>query len=261
MTSFQCDTCLKKYKYKRNLTRHLAEKHLLSKYWECTEDGCNSKFIRRSYLYKHLQWNHGFTLTGARSKAFGAKTANAVYKPSADVYEDVSSDDDILDSFMLNFNLDLLCPPAENIWHSQDIRRENNFNVNNNLDCNRCDGTEYNDDLSDNICKSQSEANNNYRVTSDDVDNFDHESDKNDSNVCKENNIFYYGHNECIKESGNNVIVSENGMYKMEMGELYDFHEDKSVATEVYSYGFAINDDVVGMNANHVGQIKMHFRL
>ena len=46
--------------HKRNLKRHIKEMHNDSEHWNCVEEGCSSRFIRRSYLSKHLVWIHGY---------------------------------------------------------------------------------------------------------------------------------------------------------------------------------------------------------
>ena len=63
-----CDTCGNKYKYKRNVARHINEKHGHSEHWNCVELGSESKCIRRSYMYlvKHLILKHGYSSLNAR---------------------------------------------------------------------------------------------------------------------------------------------------------------------------------------------------
>ena len=91
---FLCDFCLRGYKYKRNLTRHVSEKHSSHEHWNCTVEECHAKFIRRSYLSKHLTICHGYDLVTARESALSASRGD-VQKHS--YYEDVSDDDTILD--------------------------------------------------------------------------------------------------------------------------------------------------------------------
>ena len=92
---YNCDTCGRTYKYKRNLVRHIKERHNIREYWRCTTKGCHSKFIRRSYLCKHLVFNHGMDVSSARAAALSARLGNP--EPNSQYYEDVSDDDSILD--------------------------------------------------------------------------------------------------------------------------------------------------------------------
>ena len=64
--------CGKSYKHKRNLKRHIKERHNDSEHWNCIEEGCSSRFIRRSYLSKHLVWIHGYNQDDAREAVLSA---------------------------------------------------------------------------------------------------------------------------------------------------------------------------------------------
>lgn len=56
---------------------------------------CSSRFIRRSYLSRHLCWTHGYTATEARETAISAPRGD---KPAQyGDWEDISDDDSILD--------------------------------------------------------------------------------------------------------------------------------------------------------------------
>ena len=92
---FQCDLCPKSYRYKRNLTRHITEHHSEEReHWNCVVLDCHAKFIRRSYLSKHLTICHGYDSVTARECALNATRDD--YR--APTYHDVVSDDDsILD--------------------------------------------------------------------------------------------------------------------------------------------------------------------
>ena len=92
---FQCDLCPKSYRYKRNLTRHITEHHSEEReHWNCVVLDCHAKFIRRSYLSKHLTICHGYDSVTARECALNATRGD--YR--APTYYDVVSDDDsILD--------------------------------------------------------------------------------------------------------------------------------------------------------------------
>ena len=95
-----CDTCGKLYTKKRNLKRHVAESHVVVKYWNCSEPGCKSKFVRRSYYVSHLERYHKFSKKDARVTAIKS-TQNCPPKDIKDVKrgdtEDVSDDDSVLD--------------------------------------------------------------------------------------------------------------------------------------------------------------------
>lgn len=66
-----------------------------SEYWNCTKRGCKSKFIRRSYLSRHLALKHGYSQAEAREAAIFASRGD-IPKPDG-MYEDVSDDDSIFD--------------------------------------------------------------------------------------------------------------------------------------------------------------------
>ena len=69
MPGYQCDICNKSYVHKRNLKRHVREKHNNLEFWTCTESGCMTKFIRREYLSKHLRVQHGYAKFKAHEAA------------------------------------------------------------------------------------------------------------------------------------------------------------------------------------------------
>ncbi|VDI12216.1 Hypothetical predicted protein [Mytilus galloprovincialis] len=94
---FGCNMCTREYKYKRNLTRHVKENHSKTlEHWNCTEDGCFSKFIRKEYLFRHLSSIHQLSKMDARRKAIEAKKGD-IETLENQYYEDVSDDDTILD--------------------------------------------------------------------------------------------------------------------------------------------------------------------
>jgi hypothetical protein len=93
---------------------------------------CNAEFIRISYLYKHLQFIHKYTITEARSKALYATTANCVTKTCDDTrYEGFSSDDDILNVFekdmVQNFDISLLNSLARVATRSEEDMQEDDY--------------------------------------------------------------------------------------------------------------------------------------
>lgn len=94
MSNHKCDTCGRSYRYKRNLTRHMKEKHAEYEHWNCVEVNCSKTFIRRNTLSHHLFTIHGYTPLRAREFALRA--------PRGDIrvggyYEDISDDDSVFD--------------------------------------------------------------------------------------------------------------------------------------------------------------------
>ncbi|KAH3717987.1 hypothetical protein DPMN_060784 [Dreissena polymorpha] len=97
---YKCDTCQKLYKYKKNLLKHVREHHQVVEHWNCSVTDCNIRFIRRSYLSKHLVQQHGIAPSKAREDAVSAPRENQT--PQNAYYDDVSEDDSILD--LLSYN-------------------------------------------------------------------------------------------------------------------------------------------------------------
>ena len=85
----------KSYVYKRNLKRHIKERHLPIEHWNCTETNCLSQFIRRSYLSTHLILKHGYDKKSAIETAITAHRGDI--SQQSGFYEDISDDDTILD--------------------------------------------------------------------------------------------------------------------------------------------------------------------
>lgn len=68
---YDCDTCNKTYKHKRNLIRHIMENHNEALgYFNCPEKGCKSKIIRRDYLREHLVKLHNISREDARTRSY-----------------------------------------------------------------------------------------------------------------------------------------------------------------------------------------------
>ena len=55
---FVCDTCYRGYSHRRNLTRHIQEKHWDISYYPCTEYLCRGRFMRRGFLVTQLRKSH-----------------------------------------------------------------------------------------------------------------------------------------------------------------------------------------------------------
>ena len=82
-------TCGSSYGYKRNLKRHMNEKHADIEHWNCVEVKCAKTFTRRSSLSHNLVTVHGYTSLRAREFALRARRG-AVHDES--YYEDISDD-------------------------------------------------------------------------------------------------------------------------------------------------------------------------
>lgn len=92
---YNCEMCHKSYKYRKNLLRHLREKHVINyEFWNCVVKDCPTKFIRRDYLYYHLQNVHKFPSDCAKKAALKASRGDDV---STGYYEEISDDDTVLD--------------------------------------------------------------------------------------------------------------------------------------------------------------------
>ena len=97
---YVCLLCYKEYKYEKNLKRHLKEKHSGLESYNCTETGCNGKFIRRDFLYNHICSIHHMEAHTARKKSINATRGdqhNAARSNQQQYYEDISDDDTIFD--------------------------------------------------------------------------------------------------------------------------------------------------------------------
>ena len=94
MPGYDCDLCDKSYPQKRNLKRHVREKHRDVEFYNCPERGCVTKFIRREYVSRHLCNIHGY----AKLKANEA----ACFAPRGDIqdngyYDNESEYDSVFD--------------------------------------------------------------------------------------------------------------------------------------------------------------------
>ena len=92
---YLCDTCNRVYKYRKNLLRHIREKHDPShESFQCVEDGCERKFIRREYMYIHLQRSHGYEKADAIRTVLKVSTDK---EENDDEFEDVFDDDNVFE--------------------------------------------------------------------------------------------------------------------------------------------------------------------
>ena len=89
-----CEHCGKECKYRRNLIRHMKEHHSDREHWICVVKTCDSTFIRRSYLAKHLVLCHGLDPVTSRECAINAQRGDHQDKA---YYENESEDDSIFD--------------------------------------------------------------------------------------------------------------------------------------------------------------------
>lgn len=95
MPIHQCDTCGRNYSLKRNLKRHVSEKHSKDyEHWNCVEPDCAKTFIRRTTLTHHLRTVHGYTPIRAGEFSLRALRGDT---QANNYYEDISDDDSIFD--------------------------------------------------------------------------------------------------------------------------------------------------------------------
>ena len=129
---YLCDICNRYYKHRKNLKRHLKEKHVPNyEYWNCTEKDCKTRFIRREYLSKHLTKVHGIQKKIALQLALRASKGDS--QSNRNYYDDISDDDTVFDlieelgnlneSLEKEFNIDELISDGEEI--TMDINNNN----------------------------------------------------------------------------------------------------------------------------------------
>ena len=95
MPIHQCDMCGRNYRLKRNLTRHLSEKHSKDyEHWNGIELDCAKTFIRRTTLTHHLRTIHRYT--SIRAGEFSLRALRGDTQAN-NYYEDISDDDSIFD--------------------------------------------------------------------------------------------------------------------------------------------------------------------
>lgn len=95
---YQCFECNITYKYKRNLQRHLEERHFSTKkIFNC--DICGRIFTRNSNLKRHFFNQHSLTEILDDLEEFPIETGLVVnstmdYPINSELYEDISSDEE-----------------------------------------------------------------------------------------------------------------------------------------------------------------------
>ena len=95
-------------------------------YWKCVESRCLPKFIRRGYLLEHLVSHHKYSRADARSATLTARRENE--RQLQGYYEDVSSDDDILDILSEQHKVNVA--KTLEVINDFDIVKLDSFNVN-----------------------------------------------------------------------------------------------------------------------------------
>lgn len=83
-----CDTCQAIFTLKRNLTRHISEKHLYHNYWHCAIEVCETKYTRRYNLVNHLEKTHSLSRVQALQTALRCNSS----MPDKDGYVDINED-------------------------------------------------------------------------------------------------------------------------------------------------------------------------
>lgn len=94
MSLFKCSQCPNTYKYDRNLKRHIRESHEDIDFWFCAIGNCVKKYVRRSYLSKHLINKHGYDKLKAHETA--CKAPRGIIDREA-YYDKESEDDTVFD--------------------------------------------------------------------------------------------------------------------------------------------------------------------
>ena len=95
MLIHHCDTCGRNYTLKRNLRRHVLEKHSKDyEHWNCVEPDCAKTFIWRTTLAYHLRTIHGYTQI--RAGEFSLRALRGDVQANS-YYENISDDDSVFD--------------------------------------------------------------------------------------------------------------------------------------------------------------------
>ena len=126
MSKYHCDTCGKSYSNKRNLSRHVKEKHGQNRlFFKCIFNDCKSKFVRRSYVTKHLMKIHNMDKQRAKQEVqdlvLNVEVEDVVKHRTplneACYYSDISDDDLEFDQWL--DNIVVREPATDNIEQQQ----------------------------------------------------------------------------------------------------------------------------------------------
>ena len=105
---FVCDTCYRGYSHRRNLTRHIQEKHGDISYYPCTEYLCRGRFMRRGFLVTHLRKSHNIDRDKAerlsrRVERVRKQDSYVLFQYHSDI-SDLSDDESCFDKLSLQGN-------------------------------------------------------------------------------------------------------------------------------------------------------------
>ena len=105
---FVCDTCYRGYSHRRNLTRHIQEKHGDISYYPCTEYLCRGRFMRRGFLVTHLRKCHNIDRDKAerlsrRVERVRKQDSYVLFQYHSDI-SDISDDESCFDKLSLQGN-------------------------------------------------------------------------------------------------------------------------------------------------------------
>ena len=89
---FSCDSCGRNYSYKRNLHRHVKERHLRIYRFMYPRDDCRIEF-RRNYITIHLTKCHKYTQLEAREIVKGIQPISVNEKRNVENLQCVSKDE------------------------------------------------------------------------------------------------------------------------------------------------------------------------
>ncbi|XP_053390171.1 uncharacterized protein LOC123560839 [Mercenaria mercenaria] len=226
-----CDTCNKYYKNMRNLKRHIKEKHTAIEFWNCTENNCSSKFIRRSYLSKHLILTHKHDAATAREKACCALRGDI---KEHGYYEEISDDESIFS---------LLAEQNGELQERDFVGTVSDYNLSLLQADTHVDNKENNDETD--MCSNHDE------------------SEVNELLVDKIEKECHHGESEVIVQSVSDSVDTEelgqqinndNTFQKMDADEL-DYSDISSVTEDVRDVTSTNNNDVISETDNKIDNV------
>ncbi len=98
---YTCDHCRKDYKFKRNLVRHIKDRHSSIQRIACTVPDCEVTFLRKGYLLDHLKNVHRLNNDSVKHSACAPETPT----PYIPICEDISEDES--DQIDMNIMMEL----------------------------------------------------------------------------------------------------------------------------------------------------------